>query len=111
MEDLSRFCCQNPVCELQGKRDAGNLYVRAHYGKQQRRLLCCRVCGQRFSERKGTPLFGSKLASEKSLSVLEHLHEGCGVRRAADGAADEGEPCDGGTAGTAGGWTRQNPAR
>ena len=83
MEDLSRFCCQNPVCELQGKRDAGNLYVRAHYGKQQRRLLCCRVCGQRFSERKGTPLFGSKLASEKSLSVLEHLHEGCGVRQTA----------------------------
>ena len=29
MEDeLSGFCCQNPACELYGRRDAGNLYVR-----------------------------------------------------------------------------------
>jgi len=83
MEDLSRFCCQNPACKVHGNRDVGNLYVRDRYGKDQRRLLCCRVCGARFSERKGTPLFGSKLAAQKSLLVLEHLHEGCGVRQTA----------------------------
>jgi LacI family transcriptional regulator len=83
MDDLSRFCCLNPPCPLVGQRDAGNLYVRARYGKQDRRLLCCRACQSRFSERKGTALFGSKLPDEKSLSVLEHLHEGCGVRQTA----------------------------
>jgi transposase-like protein len=84
MEDLSRFCCQNPACEVYGRRDAGNLYVRDRYGKDNaRRLLCCKRCGVRFSERKGTALFGSKLPNEKALSVLEHLHEGCGVRQTA----------------------------
>ena len=84
MEELSRFCCQNPACELHGKRDAGNLYVRDRYGKDNaRRLLCCKRCGVRFSERKGTPLFGSKLPQAKALSVLEHLHEGCGMRQTA----------------------------
>jgi LacI family transcriptional regulator len=84
MDDLSRFCCLNPTCRLRGQRDAGNLYVRDRYGKQrQLRLLCCRVCQCRFSERKGTPLFGCKLAEDKSLSVLEHLNEGCGLRQTA----------------------------
>jgi transposase-like protein len=84
MEDLSRFCCQNAACEVYGRRDAGNLYVRDRYGKDNaRRLLCCKRCGVRFSERKGTALFGSKLPDEKALSVLEHLHEGCGVRQTA----------------------------
>ena len=83
MDDLARFCCLNPECRLYGQRDAGNLYVRAHYGSQRWRLLCCRACGRRFSERKGTPLFGSKLPEETSRSVLEHLNEGCGVRQTA----------------------------
>src|SRR5438046_815080 len=76
MDDLSRFCCLNSSCRLCGKRDAGNLYVRQRYGKQRLRLLCCRGCQSRFSERKGTPLFGSKLDADQSLSVLEHLNEG-----------------------------------
>jgi len=83
MEDLSCFCCLNPACELHGKRNAGNLYVRDRYGKSNRRLLCCKTCGQRFSERKGTVLFGSKLSPPTALSVLEHLNEGCGVRQTA----------------------------
>ena len=83
MDDLSRFCCLNPRCQLHGKRNAGNLYVRDRYGRDRRRLLCCKTCGARFSERKGTALFGSKLVEQKSLSVLEHLSEGCGLRQTA----------------------------
>jgi transposase-like protein len=84
MDDLSRFCCQNPQCRVHGRRGLDNLYVRDRYGKDQsRRLLCCRICDERFSESKGTPLFGSKLPPEKSLSVLEHLSEGCGIRQTA----------------------------
>ena len=84
MDDLGRFCCLNGGCENHGKRGLGNLYVRDRYGKQrQKRLLCCRSCGERFSETKGTPLFGSKLPREKSISVLQHLSEGCGERQTA----------------------------
>ncbi|SRR6266542_3443055 len=82
-DDLSRFCCQNPRCALYGRRDGGNLYVRDHYGKSNTRLLCCKQCKKRFSERKGTVLFNSKLPVDKSLAVLEHVNEGCGVRQTA----------------------------
>ena len=82
MDDLSRFCCQNPDCPLHGQRDLGNLSVCDRYGKgKQIRLLYCRSCKARFSERKGTPLFDARLPPEKVVSVLEHVAEGCGVRR------------------------------
>jgi transposase-like protein len=82
MDDLSRFCCQNPDCSLYGRRDAGNLSVRDRYGKHDHiRLLYCQACKSRFSERKGTPPSHSCLPAEKAISVLEHLVEGNGVRQ------------------------------
>jgi LacI family transcriptional regulator len=82
MDDLSRFCCLNPACPDVSKRAAGNLTVCGSYGKHETfRLLYCRTCRARFGERKGTPLFNSRLPSAKSLSVLEHVAEGCGVRQ------------------------------
>jgi transposase-like protein len=83
MDDLSRFVCVNSACGLHGKRNAGNLYVRDRYAEDDRRLLCCKVCGKRFSERRGTALFGSRLSAQTTLSVLEHLNEGCGIRQSA----------------------------
>ncbi len=57
MDDLARFCCQNSECTLHGRRNAGNLSVCARYGKQDHiRLLYCKMCKYRFSERKGTVL-------------------------------------------------------
>ena len=54
----------------------------SRYGPEKsRRMLRCRTCKARFSERKGTPLFGARLAPEKIESVLEHVAEGCGVRQ------------------------------
>jgi transposase-like protein len=35
----------------------------------------------RFSERKGTPLFGSHLPPEKAISILHHITVGNGVRK------------------------------
>ena len=71
MEDLSRFCCQEPSCPDYGKRDHGNLSVCGRYGKAQPiRLLYCRSCKARFSERKGTPLFRSCLPEEKAIEGL-----------------------------------------
>ena len=83
MDDLSRFCCQHKGCRDYGKRDAGNLSVCARYGKQKRRLLYCRACKARFSERKGTVFFQARLPEEKVESVLDHIQEGCGVRQTA----------------------------
>jgi transposase-like protein len=82
--DLFRFCCQNEHCPDYGRRGAGNLTVCARYGKQEQyRLLYCRTCRYRFSERKGTPLFGSKLPEDKAISLFRHLDERCGVRSTA----------------------------
>jgi transposase-like protein len=83
MDDLSRFCCQNPACPDFGLRGRDNLRVGFRYGKQQRRMLVCRSCQQRFSERKGTALFGTRLPQARALSVFQHLQEGCGVRQTA----------------------------
>jgi LacI family transcriptional regulator len=82
MDDLSRFCCQNTLCDDYGKRAAGNLTVCGHFGKGLRlRLLYCRTCKARFSERKGTPLFQARLNEDKILEVASHVAEGCGVRK------------------------------
>jgi transposase-like protein len=83
-EDLSRFCCLNEGCSEYGNRGAGNLTVCARYGKdKQRRMLYCRGCKARFSERKGTPLFGSQLTQEQASSIFEHLADRNGVRATA----------------------------
>jgi LacI family transcriptional regulator len=83
-EDLSRFCCQNPDCPDHGKRGHGNLTVCGRYGKTPRtRLLYCRSCKARFSERKGTPLFRSCLPEEKAIELIEHLADRNGVRATA----------------------------
>ena len=82
MEDLSTFCCLNPECPDYGKRGQGNLGVTAHYGPEnKRRVLRCTTCKARFSERKGTPLFDTRLPEEKVVAILSHLAEGCGVRK------------------------------
>jgi len=82
MDDLSRFCCLNSSCPDHGKRGAENLTVTFRYGpNKSRRMLRCRTCKDRFSERKGTSLFDCRLPPEKAVSVLEHIAEGCGVRQ------------------------------
>ena len=82
MDDLGRFCCQNMECPDYGKRGAGNLSVRDRYGpNSERRMLYCATCKARFSDRKGTPLFGARLSEQEIVSLLAHIAEGCGVRK------------------------------
>src|SRR3954468_10440743 len=84
MDDLSRFCCQNSRCPDFGRRNAGNLTVTGRLGKSgQFRLLYCRTCRDRFSERKGTPLYRAHLPEDQVTSILEHIHEGRGVLQTA----------------------------
>jgi transposase-like protein len=81
VDDLDRFCCLNPECSAYGVRGQNNLRVALRYGPQKRRMLACRTCQARFSERKGTPLFGTRLPEDKALDLLQHLRERCGVRQ------------------------------
>ena len=82
MDDLKIFCCQNPACADYGRRGLHNLRVCFRNGpRQERRVLACRTCQQRFSERKGTALYRCKLPDDKAVAVLHHLQENCGVRQ------------------------------
>ena len=81
MEDLSSFCCLNADRPEHGKRGGGNVAVRARYGPQKRRLLYCKRCKRRFSQRQGTALFACRLDENKALAVLAHLQDGCGTRQ------------------------------
>jgi transposase-like protein len=82
MDDLKTFCCQNADCPDYGLRGHGNLRVCFRNGpNKERRVLACRTCQQRFSERKGTALYRCKLPDDKALAVLQHLQESCGVRQ------------------------------
>lgn len=84
MDDLGPFCCQNPACSDHGKRGHGNLTVTSRYGPgKTRRMLRCRTCQTRFSERKGTPLFDARLPAAKVTAVLAHVAEGVGTRKTA----------------------------
>ena len=80
-DDLSCFCCLNADCPDYGKRGHGNLTVPMRYGGHGRRLLRCRTCKARFSERKGTPLFDARLPQDKVVALLQHVAEGVGVRK------------------------------
>ena len=81
-DNLDRFCCLNAECPDHGQRGNGNLRVGFRYGKdKRRRMLVCRTCQHRFSERKGTPLFDARLPDDQVVSILEHLRERCGVRQ------------------------------
>jgi len=82
MDGLSCFCCLNSDCPDSGKRGGGNLTVPHRYGPgKSRRMLRCRTCKARSSERKGTPLFDARLSPGTAESVLEHVAEGWGVRQ------------------------------
>jgi len=84
MDDLGPFCCQNSGCPDVGKRGHGNLTVTSRYGAgKARRMLRCSTCKARFSERKGTPLFGGRLTPTTAVAVLAHVAEGVGTRKTA----------------------------
>ncbi len=84
MDDLSRFCCLNSRCPDFARRGAANLTVTGRLGKsRQYRLLYCRSCRARFSERKETSLYRAHLPEAKVISILEHITEGCGVLQTA----------------------------
>ena len=81
MPSFEHLCCPNCECPDAGRRGHGNLTFRGYSGKTRRiRMVSCRTCKARFSERKGTALEQARLPDEKALAVLDHIREGCGTR-------------------------------
>jgi transposase-like protein len=81
MHPIEHLCCQNSQCPEAGQRGHGNLTFRGYSGKTRRiRMVYCRTCKARSSERKGTVLEQSRLPDEEVRDVLNHLREGCGTR-------------------------------
>ena len=46
-------------------------------------MLFCRTCKKYCSERAGTILEQARLPTEKIISILKHIREGCGIRATA----------------------------
>jgi transposase-like protein len=83
-QDWSAFACPNPDCPAYGHKGQGNL--RPHgWSSKARNLRClrCTTCGHHFSQRAGTPLFGTHLPQEKAVQIAQHLAEGNGMRATA----------------------------
>jgi len=79
---INAFCCQNARCSLYGQKGQGNIRQKGWSDRKKTiRTLICKVCGRRFSERKGTALYQVRLSTEKALSVLGHLQDHCGIRQ------------------------------
>lgn len=82
VDDLSRPCCLSSECFGHGIRGGEKFSVCGHDGKDNPiRFPRGRSCGDRFPERKGTPLFHSHVTNENATAVLRHIAEGCGVRQ------------------------------
>ncbi len=77
------FFCPNESCEDHGKRGLGNIVVYDKYGKDKRKLLKCKTCNYRFSERHSTFFFGLHTKEPKIREVILHLLEGMSFREAA----------------------------
>lgn len=83
---LNDFFCPNESCEDRGKKGLGNIVVSNKYGKDQRKLLKCRTCNFRFSERRSTFFFGLHTKDSKIKEVISYLLEGMSFREAAAAA-------------------------
>ena len=82
---LSFFACPNPDCADFNHFAAGNLSVAEYMGKARAiRRLYCHTCGQRFSERQGSLLAGTKLPLAAVVRIIKCLGHGCSMEATAD---------------------------
>ncbi|MDQ7787040.1 MAG: hypothetical protein RDU01_05490 [Thermodesulfovibrionales bacterium] len=82
--NLHHFACPNEFCGDHGKQGLGNIALSHTYGKYQRKLLRCKTCNFKFSERRSSFFFGLHTNESKIREVILHLLEGMSFREAAD---------------------------
>lgn len=80
---LENFFCPNKSCEHHGKRGLGNIVLYNTYGKKQTKLLKCKTCHLRFSERRSTFFFGLHTQESKIKEVIFCLLRGMSFRETA----------------------------
>ena len=82
--DTSMYFCPRKDCSNYGKVGPNNQIIGGGtYGKDHRQLLKCKLCGHRFSARRGTALFDLKADEETFYGVIACLAEGNGIRATA----------------------------
>lgn len=81
--ELKNSYCPNRECSDYGKRGLGNIVLYDHYGKWGRKLLRCKTCNHRFSERKGSIFFGLHTDEKTIRKTLRCLSEGKSIRATA----------------------------
>lgn len=81
---LARLFCPNRRCRDYRKSGVKNIAVIGRYGKKQYRLLRCRSCGFRFSERRWTIFFGLHTDEGTIRKILISLLMGKSIRKTAE---------------------------
>jgi|MudIll2142460700_1097286.scaffolds.fasta_scaffold00625_5 transposase-like protein len=81
--ETADFFCPNEKCPDHGKRGIGNITLYNRYGRDHRRLLKCRTCNFKFSERRNTFFFGLHTEESKIKEVIMYLLDGKSFREAA----------------------------
>ncbi len=77
------FFCPNDICSDYGKKRMGNIVVCHKYGRDKRRLLKCKTCNHKFSERRNTFFFGLHTKESKIKEVILYLLDGKSFRQTA----------------------------
>ena len=81
MMKLSEIFCINRDCKDYGVKNLGNIHTRGRYGiNNEKLLLYCRTCGQRFSHSRFTAFFGLRVPEDKIVQILICIAEGAGIR-------------------------------
>ena len=81
--NISHCFCPNKECEDYAKKGQSNIVRYDTYGKQKTKLLRCRTCKTRFSERRNTVFFGLHLDESTIERVVRCLAEGNSIRATA----------------------------
>jgi transposase-like protein len=75
--------CPNPACPDYGRLNLGNIVCYGRYGKNKIKLLRCRICRHRFSERHHTVFFGLHTDERTVEKIFRSLAKGNGIRATA----------------------------
>lgn len=81
---LGEYFCPNEACTDHAKKGLGNIVIYDRYGRNRRRLLKCKTCNAKFSERRSTFFFGLHTKESKIKEVIRHLLNGMSFREAAE---------------------------
>jgi len=81
--DILEIFCPNESCKDYGKKGQGNIVCYEIYGKNKTKLLRCRTCKTRFSERRNTVFFGFHTDEDTIATVVRCLAEGNSIRATA----------------------------